>query len=478
MPVGDVAPLVSLVIGAVAAVMAAAFVPRRLQGIVGISIALAAVIAAAVATARLARAPADRLTFSGCWVMDDLTAWGTASVLAATAFVILLSPRWMSTDRRHGEWYGVLLLGAAGAVVLVGAADLSLLVVGMLLASVTGYTLASYHRASPASAEAGIKYFFVGALANPLLYLGAVLLYGLAGGTRYQDVAEGLGAADPLALFVGATLVVIGVGFELGAFPAHPWVPDVSEASPAPAAAFLTVVPKLGALVALARLSTVLPSDLISWNVLIAVIAAVTMTVGNLAALRQDDLRRLLGWASVSQAGYGLMAVAALGRSSLAASALVLFLFAYAAANLAAFGTVIALRGRAARADYTGLGRSRPVLAAALAAGLLSSFGLPPLAGFAMKVALFSAAIDAGLGWLAVVAAMNTALSMLYYLRFITPMLGAAPGRAVADLGRRARAAALGAAIATLAVGVLAEGWLSMGNQAPAVHRFARMGSP
>jgi NADH-quinone oxidoreductase subunit N len=458
MPIGDVLPLVLLVVGAVVAIGAALVAPRRHQGRVGVAVALATVAAAGAATARLAATRAPGLTFSGTWVHDGLTSAGTAAILVTTGAVCALSPGWMGTDPRHGEWYGVLLLGAAGATVLVGAADLSLLVVGTLLASVTGYTLASWHRADPAGAEAGIKYFFIGALANPLLFLGAVFLYGLAGSTGYAALAAELAAASPPALFVGAALVFVGVAFELGAVPAHPWVPDVAEASPAPAAAFLTVAPKLGALVALARVLSVLPEAAAPWPLLVAAMAAATMTLGNLAALAQRDLRRLLGWASVAQAGYGLLAIAALGRSSVATPALLLFLFAYAAGNLAGFGVVVALRGRSREADYEGLARRRPVLAAALAVALLSGFGLPPLAGFAMKVALFGAAVDAGLGWLALLAAVNTAISMAYYLRFVGPLLAAPEGPPrVALLGAGSGLTAVLAAALTVAVGLDAE---------------------
>ncbi|MCA9561038.1 MAG: NADH-quinone oxidoreductase subunit N [Myxococcales bacterium] len=409
--------------------------------------------AAAFAADLRLRLPAQ-LTFSGTFALDGITTWTTLAILASTALVIGLSPRWFATDRRHGEWYAVLLFGALGATLLAGAADLMELMVAMLLTTVAGYTQASYHRASSRCAEAGAKLYFLGALANPLMFTGIVLLYGAGGTTVYRDLGPALTGADPIAVGAGAALVLVGLLFELGAAPVHPWVPDVAEASPAPAAAFLTVAPKVAALVAIARLCSILPADAIAWRPAVAALAALTMTLGNLAALWQDDVRRLLGWSSVSQAGYGLMAVVALGRSTHALPALVVFVAGYALANTAAFAVVVALRGRTSLSDYRGLGRRRPWLAAALAVALLSLVGIPPLVGFPAKLLLFGATIEAGYAWLAVLAVVNTVISVFYYVRVIGPMVLARPPERAPLLGRLAPATALFAAAATLAAGL------------------------
>ena len=199
-------------------------------------------------------------------------------------------------------------------------------------------------------------------------------------------------------------------------------MPDVAEGAPAPVAAFVTSLPKVGAFVFLARLVLVLPADGVGWRPLVAVIAAATMTLGNLAALWQDDVRRMLGWSSVSQTGYGLLAVVAVGRSDLAVPSLLYFLIAYVLANVAAFGVVVQLRGRTDRLAYRGLARARPVLAAILTITLLSFIGVPPLAGFPAKLSLFAASIEAGYSWLAVLGAVNTVVSIAYYVRVIGPM--------------------------------------------------------
>jgi len=179
-------------------------------------------------------------------------------------------------------------------------------------------------------------------LPEPLL----ALLFGLAATTTYPGLASGLRGKDAVAMVAGAVLVIVGVAFKLGAVPAHAWVPDVADGAPVPVAAFLTTVPKIGALVAFGRVVAVLPESAVGWRPVVAVVAAATMTLGNLAALAQDDVRRLLGWSAVSQSGYGLLAVVAIGRSPLAIPSLLYFTAAYAVANMAAFAVVAELRGR------------------------------------------------------------------------------------------------------------------------------------
>ncbi len=201
--------------------------------------------------------------------------------------------------------------------------------------------------------------------------------------------------------------------------PRTPGCRTLPKGAPAPAAAFLTVVPKIGAAIALARFVDLFPPDAFAVRPLIAIAAFATMTLGNLAALGQSDVRRLLGWSSVSQSGYVLMAVAVVGLTNLALPAILLFMLGYAAANLAAFAAVTHLRGRTDLSDYAGLATSRPWVAVALAVSLLSLVGIPPLAGFVGKLALFLATIEGGYAWLAVTAAMNTVASLFYYLKVV-----------------------------------------------------------
>lgn len=421
MPVEHLAPEIALVIGGVLSVAVALSVPRARQRW-ALGPLLFGALAAAVSTVMLARHVPPQVTLHGTFALDQLQAQVRLLLVGVLVTVALLSPRWFAGDQRHGEWYAMLSFATAGASLLAGAADVMELVVGMLLSSVTTYLLVAYHRGSAASVEAGIKAFLLGSLANVLVLLGAVLFYGLAGTTTYATARRELVLADPTLLLITATLLVVGLTFKVGAVPIHTWVPDAAQGAPAPGAAFVTVAPKIGAVIALVRLASVLPEEVVAWRPLIAVLAAVTMTVGNLAALWQEDLRRLLGWSSVSQAGYALMAPVIVGRHELAASAALTFLAAYAIAQLAAFGVVVALRGRTRLEDYSGLLHTRPALAVVLVLALLSLVGIPPTAGFAGKLGLFAVTVDVGYGWLAAVAVVNTVISLFYYLRVIAPV--------------------------------------------------------
>ncbi|MBA3553217.1 MAG: NADH-quinone oxidoreductase subunit N [Gemmatimonadales bacterium] len=422
MPVGDVLPELLLVGGGVVVLLFALFAPQRLQPRAGM-LALATLGAAGVVIVLRLEDP-QTATFAGTYAVDGAAAWAKLIILGSTAAVVVLSLPWFRDDPRHGEYYTILLYSALGAVVLASATDLMELVLGVLLSSATGAVLAAYHRRSKAAAEAAVKYYLLGALSNGVLLYGVVLLFGLGGTTTFDGLRTVLAAADAdhWTLGVAVGLVVVGLAFKMGAVPVHAWMPDIAEGAPAPVAAFLTVVPKVGALVVLGRLAAVLPASELDWRPLISVVAALTMTLGNLAALRQDDVRRLLGWSAVSQTGYALMALVALGRSPLALPALVYFLVAYALANLAAFAVVIDLRGLTSRTAYAGLVWTRPGLALALTIAFLSFIGIPPLAGFTGKLALFGAAIDSGYLWLAAVAAANTVLSLVYYARVIAPV--------------------------------------------------------
>lgn len=460
MSVAHLGPELTVVVGAVVVLLATAFLPRSWQW-VGTPLALAAIVGSAAWSLQLAAGTSQQLTFMRAWALDRVTQGAELTILAVTALTLVLAHEWMATDPRRGEYPAIVLFSATGAMALAGAADTMEVVVGMLLVSVTGYTLAAYHRQSPAAVEAGMKYFLIGALTNAVLLVGVVVLFGLTGTTNLADIATALAAAPAGQVAMLALVVAIGVGlaFEIGATPAHVWVPDVAQGAPAPSAAFLTVVPKIGATIALARVLHVLPDTGIDWRVFVALLAAATMTLGNLAALWQTDLRRLLGWSSVSQAGYALMAVVVIGRSDLALPALVYFLAGYAVANTAAFGVVIELRGRTAIDDYRGLATGRPVLAATLVVALLSLVGIPPLAGFVGKLTLFTAAIDGGYAWLAALAVANTVASLFYYLRVIGPLyfdtgIETTPAPV---LGQWALTATVAAVAAVVVVGLAAE---------------------
>lgn len=457
--VRDIVPELVLLGGGVVILLYALFTPRRWQS--GAALIALGVLAGAgwLTIARLAGP--QTLTFFDSYAVDGVALWAKLLIIGITVVVVALSVEWFRTDARHGEYYTLLLFSALGAILLAGAADLMELILAAILSSGTGFVLTAYHRRSKVAAEAAIKYYLLGALANGAMLYGVALFFGLAASTTFPALRTGLagGGAD-WTLGIAVALVMVGLAFKMGAVPAHAWVPDVAEGAPAPVAAFLTVAAKVGALVALARLAWLLPEAEIAWRPLVALLAAATMTLGNLAALWQDDVRRLLGWSSVSQTGYGLMAVVALGRSDLAVPSLLFFLVAYALANLAAFGVVVALRGLTDRAAYRGLARTRPLLAAALVVSFLSFIGIPPLAGFTAKLALFGAAIEAGYTWLAVLAVANTVVSLAYYARVMGPVFFADPPERPATLGRWAVVATGVCAVGVVLVGLAAEPFL------------------
>ncbi|MBN8750734.1 MAG: NADH-quinone oxidoreductase subunit N [Variovorax sp.] len=456
MPIGDLLPEIALLLGAVAAMLAATFLPRGRQWLCA-PLALVALVAGGVLCATQWYGPA-RFTFSDTWALDGGSVAARLLIMATAAGAVLLSPDWFRSDRRHGEYYAMLLLSTLGAMLMAGAGDMLQLVMGVLLSSVTGYVMAAYHRDWALSLEAGMKYFLIGALANTLLMVGVALLFGVLGQTAYVAMATALGGHPSSgALLLGLTLVVIGLAFKLGAVPAHAWMPDVAEGAPAPAAAFLTTVPKIGAALGLARFLMLFPPEMVAWQPLIAALAVATMTLGNLAALGQTDVRRLIGWSSVSQSGYALMAIAVRGRANEALPALLFFLAGYAAAQTCAFAVVTHLRGRTELDHYQGLASARPWTAAALVVSFLSLVGIPPLAGFVGKLTLFVAALEGGYTWLAVAAVINTVVSLFYYLKVLSAMYFAPLAAPVAVLGRWSAVALWLSTLLALGLGLAAE---------------------
>ena len=456
LPLADVVPEMVLVVGTVITLLWALFAPRRLQSTTAL-VAVAVLAATGVATGLLIAHPPGA-TFFGTYAADSTALWAKLIIIVGTALTIGLSVEWFRTDQRHGELYTLLLFAALGSMLMAGATDLMELIIGVLMSSASAFALAGFHRRSAAAGEAALKFFLVGGLATSSLIYGTALLFGLAGTTVYGGFAAGLAGVDSSALAVGVALVVVGLMYKLGAVPVHTWVPDVAQGAPVPMAGFLTAVPKVGSLIAIARLAAALGDGQVGWRPLVAVLAAVTMTLGNLAAFWQHDVRRLLGWSAVSMSGYGLMGVVAVGRSDLAVPSILYFLLAYVVANLAAFGVVTELRGRSDIASYAGLARSRPLLATALVVAFLSFVGIPPLAGFFAKVQLFLATIDAGYTWLAVLAVVNTVASLFYYLRVLGPSYFEAPPPVpLPALGPYAGRITIASAAALLILGLAAQ---------------------
>jgi len=467
--VGDILPELVLLIGAVVILVYALFSPRHWQSGAG-AIAIGVLTAAGFLTVMRLQGP-QSLTFFDTYSVAGPALWAKLLIIGSTLITVCLSVEWFRGDPRHGEYYTILLLSALGAVLLAGAADLMEVILAALLSSAAGFVMASFHRRSKASGEAAIKYYLLGALTNGAMLYGAALLFGLAASTTFGPMRAALASGSGTWVGgVAVALFVVGLAFKIGAAPVHQWVPDVAEGAPVPAAAFLTLVGKIGALLVLARFMATLPEGSVAWRPMVAVLAAATMTVGNLAALWQNDVRRLLGWSSVSQTGYGLMAIVALGRSDLAVPALLFFFLAYAVGNLAAFGVVVTLRGLTDRKDYAGLARTRPLVTAALVLSFLSFIGIPPFAGFTAKLVLFGATIEAGYAWLAVLAIVNTVISLVYYARVMGPAFFDEPASKPELLGPVAAFGTAVCAIGVIVVGLGAEpflGWFAEASLLP-----------
>ncbi|UOE21907.1 NADH-quinone oxidoreductase subunit N [Thermobifida halotolerans] len=459
-------PEAAVAVAAVTGLLLGGWLPRHRQWIVRL-LALSALAVALAATIVLAGRP-PQATASGTYVLDVLLHAVRAVVLAGTALVVLLSADRVAGHRRETEYHVLLLLGALGTIVVAGAGDLLVLAVGYLLASIPLYALAGFGKDARGT-EAALKYYLMGALFTVVLLVGAALLLGAGGATGYTELARRLPDASGALVAVGAVAVAGGLLFKAGGVPAHFWVPDVTEGASAPVAAFVTTVPKVGALAALFRLGgQVLAGVEVDWPPLVALVAAATMSLGNLAAFFQDNARRLLAYSTVGQVGYLLTAVAAVG-TGLALPGLLFYLAAYTVTNLGAFAVVCALPEARDLGDFTGLFRRRPWLSLGLVVCLLGLVGTPPTAVFVGKLTVFTAAFDAGLVWLVVVALANTVASLFYYLRWVLPLFrrvpsddGRGPAAGAGPQGRGAAAVAVAAAALSVALGVAAGPFLTV----------------
>ncbi len=446
-------PELVMLLGAVVVLLLGSFLPRHRQWI-GRLLTAAVLLASLALTAYDLATSSPRLVYGDTYALDGPTTIARLVVPAAALLLLLLGSDELHASPRESEAYVLTLLVSLGSIVLAAASDLSLLAVAFLLASVPLYAVIGLSR-EPRATEAALKTYLLGAFLGVSMLLGVTLLFGVAGGTTYADLASGLLGAPYAAVAVGLVGVLAGLMFKAGAVPGHFWVPDASQGASPYAAALLTTLPKVGGILAAYRLVVAIPADVVDGPLLLAVLAAATMTLGNLAAFAQDDPRRLLGWSTVSQAGYLLMAVAAAGRSSLALPALGFYLAAYAVTNIGAFAVTAALPQLTTLTSYRGLAFRRPLLAGALLLTLLGLVGTPPTAVFVGKLSVFSATWDAGLAWLVVVAAVNTVASLFYYLRWLAPVFDrrGVAGTPMVVPRPYARAAALVAASVSLLLG-------------------------
>jgi NADH-quinone oxidoreductase subunit N len=408
-------PEVVLLAAAVITLLAGSYLPRHRQILTRWFTLGALLTSAGTALIPVGRPATD--IFSGTYAIDTNTTVIRLLLPLATAVVILIGQNEFIGTRRESETYALLLLATLGTVVVAGTTDLLVLMSGYLLTSIPLYAMIGLSRTAQA-AEATLKTYLMGALFGVLLLAGITILTALGTTSSYTGLTRGLEHAPPAAAATGFVAVIVGLLFKAGGLPGHFWVPDAAESSGPAIAAFLTTIPKLGALVALARLVAVAPTS-IDLPLLVAVLAALSMTVGNLAALAQKNVRRLLGWSTVSQVGYLLMPVAVITLTPKASGALLTYLVLYALTNLTVFAVIACFPRRENLSDWAGVAKSRPWLTGALIVGSLSLLGTPPTAVFVGKLAVFTATWNGGIAWLVVIAAVNTVVSLVYYLRLL-----------------------------------------------------------
>jgi len=385
-------------------------------------IALVGTLAGLGATWFMAQFPG--LAFWNMVQVDGFSVFFHVLVIAIAAVVILSSYEYMAVQRiRAGEYYALILFGVVGMALMSSAIELVLIFIALEISSISSYVLAGFRRQEASSAESSLKYFLLGSFATAFFLYGVALMFGATGSTNVDQISRTLQAGPiPLLAYVAVAFMFVGLGFKVAAAPFHVWTPDVYEGAPAPIVGLMSTAPKAAAFAVLLRVVFVINVPGMLW--LIWVSAALTMTLGNLGALVQNNVKRLLAYSSIAHAGYLLMAFAA--APGLGTSAVMFYTAAYAAMNLGAFAVVSHFANAGERyvtlEDYEGLGRSSPLLAAALTVFLLSLIGIPMTAGFFAKFYVFSAAVKASLIGLTIVGVLNSGVGAYYYLRIIVMM--------------------------------------------------------
>jgi NADH-quinone oxidoreductase subunit N len=425
----DLRPLLPAVIVAVTGLvvlLAQAFTPRGRRA-PAVPLSLVGLGAALAAVAMIASGKGRGAVLAGTVAADDFALFFQALILAIAALAVLFSASYVrAIGIDHGEYYALLLFSVVGMLGLVTSLELLSIFVALEIMSVAIYAMAGLRRDRAESREASAKYFITGAFSSAFLLYGVALLYGTSGSTwlaRIGPAVSGPGKG-PLAM-LGVALLLVGFGFKVASVPFHMWVPDVYEGAPTSVTALMAAGVKAAAFGAFLRVFLVPLSSLSDqWRPALAVLAVVTMVVGNLGALAQPNLKRLLAYSSVAHAGYLLAAMVA--APVVAAEAILFYLVAYAAVNLGGFGALAALaregREPVSLDDVAGLAERRPVLAAALTLFLISLTGVPVSAGFVGKFYLFNAAVAGGYAALAVVGVLMSVVSAYYYLRVVVAM--------------------------------------------------------
>jgi NADH-quinone oxidoreductase subunit N len=419
-------PELILTVGAIVLMMAAAFAGRRASG----AISWASVLLLVGATVALIGAPSHAgPVFGGLISADSFASFGKVIIFPAAAVAVLMAHGWFERGTEHANEYPVLILfSAVGMSVMVSATNLMTLYVGLELLSLSSYVLASYRRMDDRSAEAGLKYFVLGALASGILLYGISLLYGFTGTMSFTGLAAAFAREgfQSLGLLFGLVFLLSGIAFKVSAVPFHMWTPDVYEGAPTPVTAFFATAPKAAAILMGVRVCIeALGPATDAWRQIIVFAALASIFLGAVGAWGQTNIKRLLAYSSINNVGFALIGLAAGGVT--AASAVLFYVTVYVVMTLGAFLCVLWMRDSSGEpvegmATLSGLSQTRPALAAAMAIFMFSLAGVPPMFGFWPKLVVFQAAIHAGLVPLAVAGILGAVIGAYYYLKVVKIM--------------------------------------------------------
>lgn len=471
--------LPEMIVGVIAVVvmLVDARIKKAQQWVTG-GLSLFGLLAAAIASIWIWQNAAKLGTanFHGMIVLDDLRLVFTLIALLVAAMTIMISVFWTEGENLPaGEFHSLLLFATSGMMLMASGNDLVIIFLGIEILSIATYVLAGFRRTDLRSNESSLKYFILGSFSSAFLLYGIALVYGgtatatgLPGTTNISEIAARMGQADPLypaLLFAGVAMLIVGFGFKIALAPFHVWTPDVYEGAPTPVTAFMAAGPKAAGFASFLRVmvfgfpivaavSSVPGQVHEAWLTTISVLAVLTMCIGNIAAIAQSNVKRMLAYSSIAHAGYAMLGFVAAGAATdeaqrnAALAATAFYLLTYAVMNIGAFAivTMVAQKGdrRTEFDDYNGIGFRAPVLAFTLSLFMLSLFGMPPTGGFTGKLMIFSVAIQAGYTKLVIIAVLNAALSAYYYLRLIVVMFFREPSEGwVSPIATRAMAIVL-----------------------------------
>jgi NADH-quinone oxidoreductase subunit N len=426
-----VSPLTFLVVWACALLLVDLFIPKDRKSVTAL---LSAVGLALTLSFTLMQIGQDEITgFNNMVVRDGFSVFVNALLLVSGLLGIGLSFGYIKRmNLERGEYYTLMLFSISGMMLMAQAGDLIVVFLALELLSIPLYVLAAFDRPRVESEEAGLKYFLLGAFATGFIVYGTALVFGATGTTSLTGIVDFLGSNENpgLLLTIGAALILVGLGFKVAAVPFHMWTPDVYQGSPTAVTAFMSSGAKIAGFAALLRVfATAFPSIAVDMTGVLWAISALTMILGNLVAISQSNIKRMLAYSSIAHAGYILMAFVPYGNPDImpdAVAAGLFYLVAYAITNFGTWGVVIALEKAEGKGleikDYAGLGRKYPALAAAMTIFMLSLIGLPPTIGLIGKIYLFRAVIDAGFYGLAIIGVLTSLISAYYYLRVVVTM--------------------------------------------------------